>query len=113
MGQRGLPLSALYKSPDAANDTLQQRGSRVGGFRALKDLHGLSLSEIGRRFHDGDGDQIREWALEAGPTSHSSGSARRYLLQIQRKSVAEGPPPAIDGLPSKEVRFERVGAAVP
>lgn len=65
---------------------------RALAVRALKDLHGLSLSEIGRRFMMATEDQIREWALEAGPTSASSGSARDYLRRIQAQSVAEGPP---------------------
>lgn len=49
----------------------------------LKDLHGLSLAEIGRRFMMSTEDQIREWAGEASPTLASSESARSYLKRIQ------------------------------
>lgn len=70
------------------------RGARYPGsnadralaVRALKDVHGLSLSEIGRRFMMATEDQIREWALEAGPTSAPRGSARDYLSRIQTRS---------------------------
>ena len=65
---------------------------RALAVRALKDLHGLSLSEIGRRFMMATEDQIREWALEAGPTTAPSGSARDYLRRIQARSTAEEPP---------------------
>lgn len=37
-------------------------------------------------------DQIREWALEAGPTTATSGSARDYLRRIHTRSPAEEPP---------------------
>lgn len=59
---------------------------------ALKDLHGLSLSDIGRRFMLATEDQIREWALEAGPTTASSGAARDYLRRIQTRSVTDKTP---------------------
>jgi DNA-binding transcriptional MerR regulator len=65
---------------------------RALAVRALKDLHGLSLSEIGRRFMMATEDQIREWALEAGPTTAPSGSARDYLRRIQARNVSEEPP---------------------
>ncbi|MBY6014080.1 helix-turn-helix domain-containing protein [Qipengyuania gaetbuli] len=54
---------------------------------ALKDLHGLSLSEIGRQFMMSSEDQIREWAGEAAPTLTSSESARAYLKRIQPGGV--------------------------
>jgi DNA-binding transcriptional MerR regulator len=54
--------------------------------RALKDVHGLSFPEIGRRFMMATEDQIREWALEAGPTTTAKGSARDYLKQIKARS---------------------------
>lgn len=65
---------------------------RALAVRALKNLHGLSLSEIGRRFMMATEDQICEWALEAGPTTASSGSARDYLRRIQTRSATEEPP---------------------
>lgn len=71
---------------------------RALAVRALKDLHGLSMSDIGRRFLMATEDQIREWAQEAGPTSAPRGSARDYLKQIQ--SLSAGLPP-----------FTRQGAA--
>jgi DNA-binding transcriptional MerR regulator len=60
---------------------------RALAVRVLKDLHGLSLAEIGRRFMMATEDQIREWALEAGPTSAPRGSARDYLSRIQRRGI--------------------------
>lgn len=61
---------------------------RALAVRALKDLHGLSLSEIGHRFLLATDDQIREWALEAGPTSVPRGSAREYLNQVRARSAS-------------------------
>lgn len=60
---------------------------RALAVRALKDLHGLSLSEIGRRFMMATEDQIREWALETGPTSAPRGTARDYLSRIQGRGI--------------------------
>lgn len=65
---------------------------RALAVRALKDLHGLSLSEIGRRFMMATEDEIRKWALESGPTTAPSGTARDYLRRIQAQSAAEEPP---------------------
>jgi DNA-binding transcriptional MerR regulator len=59
---------------------------RALAIRALKDLHGLSFSEIGRRFMMATDDQIREWALDAGPATTAKGSARDYLKQIKARS---------------------------
>ena len=36
-------------------------------------------------------DQIREWALEAGPTSVPRGTAREYLSRIRARSVSQEP----------------------
>ena len=77
-----LGRGARYPASDA---------DRALAVRALKDLHGLSLAEIGRRFMMATEDQIREWALEAGPTTAPSGSARDYLKQIQMRSATEEP----------------------
>lgn len=60
---------------------------RALAVRMLKDLHGLSLSEIGRRFLMATEDEIREWALAAGPTSAPRGSARDYLSRIQGRGI--------------------------
>jgi len=60
---------------------------RALAVRALKELHGLSLSEIGRRFMMATEDQIREWATESGPTSAPRGTARDYLSSIQRRGI--------------------------
>ena len=58
---------------------------RALAIRALKDAHGLSLSEIGRRFMMATEEQIREWALEAGPTTTPKGAAREYLSKIRAR----------------------------
>ena len=78
---------------------------RALAVRALKELHGLSLAEIGHRFMMATDDQIREWALEAGPTSVPRGSAREYLSRIRARSASPEPAqPAMDisleGMPS-------------
>lgn len=62
---------------------------RALAIRALKDQHGLSLSEIGRRFMMATEEQIREWALEAGPTVTPKGAAREYLSKIRARSDLE------------------------
>ena len=62
---------------------------RALAVRALKDLHGLSLSEIGRRFMMATDDQIREWAIEAGPAVAPSESVRDYLKRIQVQRPAK------------------------
>lgn len=51
---------------------------RALAVRSLKDVHGLSLSEIGRRFMLATEEEIRDWAREAGPTAAPPGSARDY-----------------------------------
>lgn len=67
---------------------------RALAVRALKDLHGLTLSEIGRRFIMATEEEIREWALEAGPSATARGSARDYLSKIKR-GVAKGNTPKL------------------
>lgn len=67
---------------------------RALAVRALKDVHGLSLSEIGRRFMMATEDQIREWAIETGPTLAPRGSARDYLSRIRERGIE---PPAAQG----------------
>jgi DNA-binding transcriptional MerR regulator len=56
---------------------------RALAVRALKDVHGLSFPEIGRRFMMASEEQIRGWALEAGPITGGAGSARDYLRSIK------------------------------
>lgn len=60
---------------------------RALAVRNLKSAHGLSLAEIGRRFMMASENQIREWALEVGPTSAPQGSARDYLRTIQARKI--------------------------
>jgi DNA-binding transcriptional MerR regulator len=73
---------------------------RALAVRALKDLHGLSLAEIGRRFMMASEDQIREWALETRPTSAPRGTARDYLSRIQARSANPlAAPQSIDSHP--------------
>jgi len=91
---------------------------RALAVRSLKDLHGLSLSEIGRRFMMATEDQIREWALETGPTSAPRGSARDYLSRIQPGNAKPlTPPRSMDSHPqasfSSEPNFERPSARFP
>ena len=64
---------------------------RALAIRVLKDAHGLSLSEIGRRFMMATEEQIREWALEAGPTTTPKGAAREYLSKIRANASAQAP----------------------
>lgn len=59
---------------------------RALAVRSLKDVHGLSLSEIGRRFMLATEEEIRDWAREAGPTAAPPGSARDYLRKLQGPS---------------------------
>jgi DNA-binding transcriptional MerR regulator len=61
---------------------------RALAVRALKDLHGLSLAEIRRRFLMATEDQIRDWATEIAPTSALRGTARDYLRSIQKRGTA-------------------------
>jgi hypothetical protein len=58
---------------------------RALAVRALKDVYGLPFSEIGRRFMMASDEQIREWALEAGPITRGAGSARDYLRSIKER----------------------------
>lgn len=60
---------------------------RALAVRTLKDLHGLSFAEIGRSFMMATEDQIREWALESGPTSAPRGTARDYLSRIKGSGI--------------------------
>lgn len=75
---------------------------RALAVRALKDVYGLSLSDIGRRFMMATEEQIRGWALEAGPTSAPRGSARDYLDSIQSRSTRLPPKPKWMAPPPKD-----------
>lgn len=80
---------------------------RALAVRALKDLHGLSLAEIGRRFMMATEDQIREWAIETGPTSAPRGTARDYLSRIQARGMKPlATPQATDSLPQASFSLE-------
>ncbi len=70
---------------------------RALAVRALKDLHGISLAEIGRRFMMATEEQIREWAVQIGPTSAPRGSARDYLNLIQSRSSRSASPRLNEG----------------
>ncbi len=61
---------------------------RALAIRALKDLHGLTLAEIGRRFLMASDAQIREWASATGRTSSPSGSAREYLQMLRSRAAS-------------------------
>lgn len=63
-----------------------RNADRALAVRALKEVHGLSLSEIGRRFMMATDDQIRAWALEAEPLTQSRGSVREYLRSIRLRN---------------------------
>lgn len=63
---------------------------RALAVRTLKDLYGLSLSEIGRRFMMASDEQIRAWALEVGPATSSKGTAREYLRRLGQKAEHDG-----------------------
>lgn len=70
---------------------------RAIAVRVLKDVHGLSLSAIGRHFLMATEDQIRAWATEAGPTSAPPGSAREYLSRIRMDGpAADTGPTSVD-----------------
>jgi DNA-binding transcriptional MerR regulator len=56
---------------------------RALAVRSLKDVHGLSLAEIGRRFMLATEEEIRDWARDAGLTGAPPGSAREYLRKLQ------------------------------
>ena len=60
---------------------------RALAVRALKDIHGLSLAEIGRRFMAAGEEQISAWALEAGVTAVPPGSAREYLREVRARNA--------------------------
>jgi DNA-binding transcriptional MerR regulator len=80
---------------------------RALAVRALKDLHGLSLAEIGRRFMMATEDQIREWAIETGPTSAPRGTARDYLSRIQARGMKPlAAPQAMDSHPQASFSLE-------
>ncbi len=59
---------------------------RALAIRVLKDTHGLSLSEISRRFMLATQEQIQMWALEANSAAAPSGSAREYLRILRERS---------------------------
>jgi len=62
---------------------------RALAIRVLKDGHGLSFAEIGRRFMMASEEQIRQWALQAGPVPEARGSARDYVRGLQSRGLAE------------------------
>jgi DNA-binding transcriptional MerR regulator len=59
---------------------------RALAVRALKDLYGLSLAEIGRRFLLASDQEVREWASAAGQTAAPRGSAREYIKMMRSRA---------------------------
>ena len=86
---------------------------RALAVRVLKDLYGFSLSEIGRRFLLATEDQIREWALEAGPTAAPPGSARDYLSRIRAQGGAEEPEQRPKDIPRKALSLQDLEHSTP
>ena len=68
---------------------------RALAIRALKDIYGLSLAEIGRRFLMATSDQIQAWASEIGQAATPAGSARDYLKKIRVRMQATGAAPEV------------------
>jgi DNA-binding transcriptional MerR regulator len=60
---------------------------RVFAVRALKEMHGMSFAEIGRRFMLASDEQIRDWGRPRERKAEA-GSAREYL-----RSLRGGPGP--------------------
>ena len=63
---------------------------RALAVRALKEVHGLSLSEIGRQLMMESDEQIRKWALEADTVGMAQESALEYLRRNQESAEDEG-----------------------
>ena len=59
---------------------------RALAIRALKDIYGLSLAEIGRRLLMASDEQIQAWAMEVGQGIAPSNSARDYLKMLRSRA---------------------------
>jgi DNA-binding transcriptional MerR regulator len=66
---------------------------RALAIRALKDIYGLSLAEIGRRFLMASDEQISAWAMDVGQAPAPSNSARDYLKMIRSRAQAQSAAP--------------------
>ena len=66
---------------------------RALAIRALKDIYGLSLAEIGRRFLMASDEQISAWAMDVGQAPSPSNSARDYLKMIRSRAQAKNTDP--------------------
>ena len=66
---------------------------RALAIRALKDIYGLSLAEIGRRFLMASDEQISAWAMDVGQAPAPSNSARDYLKMIRSREQAKNTDP--------------------
>lgn len=64
---------------------------RALAVKVLKEVHGLSFSEIGRKFILESEDKIREWALEARSIPAVKDSALNYLRRVELKNQANQP----------------------
>ncbi len=92
--------------------------NRALAVRALKDVHGLSLAEIRRRFMMAKEQQIEEWALEPGEAAAAPGAARAYIRMIQKRGRADEAPArdspseaCLDAAPPHARHFRREGRA--
>lgn len=104
-------LSPPYKAGRGARYPASN-AERALAVRTLKDVHGLSLSEIGRRFMMATEEQIRGWALERGPTLAPRGSARDYLRRIQASS-SKSPTADFSKAPRAAMSFEQRSGTAP
>ena len=62
---------------------------RALAVRALKELHGESLSSIRKRIMLASDSEIREWAKETSSTLHLKESPREYLNRIRGQNKME------------------------
>jgi DNA-binding transcriptional MerR regulator len=76
---------------------------RAIAIRVLKDVHGLSLSEIGRRLILATKEEIRGWAEEALPSHKPTGSARDYLKSLQGNMRPSKLKPQIGKMSAKDM----------
>jgi len=83
--------------------------NRALAIRVLRDIHGLSLTEIGQRFMFASPDDIRSWATEAVGTLSQAGSVRDYLHKIRSADI--GSPRSISSSVKPPVTSSRVRTA--
>ncbi len=88
-------LSPPFKSGRGASYPALN-ADRALAVRALKDIYGLSLAEIGRRFLLASDEQIQGWAMDAGQAPAPSTSARDYLKMIRSRAQDRSTDPDVD-----------------